>query len=231
MSNPESEALPAASGAPRVLFVYYTLSQQAARVSKAMTDTLEAAGYEVTEAVIEFTDPRYKQSFDHFPWPDAFTRLLKMLPAQLRRATGEIGVPATANSGGYDLVIVGSPTWWLTTNMPIRSYLESPEGKTTLDGTPYASYVVCRRYWGNNQKTVKRLGTKAGGRYLDGIHFAYEGGQVRSLLSLISFMKTGEYKDKFLGVKIPPTNLQDGFEDQSAKFAKNLISKVATPPG
>ena len=231
MSNAESGSAAGGAGSTRVLFVYYTLSQQAARVSKAMTDTLTAAGCEVTEAVIEFTDPRYKKSFDHFPWPDAFTRLLRMLPAQLRRATGEIGVPPSANSGDYDLVIIGSPTWWLTTNMPIRSYLESPEGKTTLRGTPYASYVVCRRYWGNNQKTVKRLGTVAGGRYIDGIHFAYEGGQVRSLLSLISYMKTGENKDKFLGVKIPPTNLQDGFEDQSAAFATGLVAKLAKPAG
>lgn len=229
MSNPESAVPSGGTGSPRVLFVYYTLSQQAARVSKAMTDTLEAEGCVVTEAVIEFTDPRYKKSFDHFPWPDAFTRLLKMLPAQLMRKTGEIGVPAAANSADYDLVIVGSPTWWLTTNMPIRSYLESPEGKTTLAGTKYASYVVCRRYWGNNQKTVKRLGTKVGGTYVDGIHFAYEGGQVRSLLSLISYMKFGEYKDKFLGIKIPPTNLKDDFEDQSAAFAKGLTTKLAKP--
>ena len=86
--------------------------------------------------------------------------------------------------------------------------------------------MVCRRYWGNNQRTVARLGTKAGGAYLDGIHFAYEGGQVRSLLSLISYMKSGEQKDRFLGVKIPPTNLRDGFEEQSAGFAAGLAARI-----
>jgi hypothetical protein len=216
-------------GGLRVLFVYYTLSQQARRVSKAMTDTFESAGCEVTEAVIGFTDKRYAKQFDHFPWKHAFFGVLRMLPAQLRRAKGEIEIPDAAATAGYDLVVVGSPTWWLTTSMPIRSYLASPEATKVLGSKAFASYVVCRRYWGNNQKTVKRLGTKAGGAYADGIHFQYAGGQVRSLLSLISYMGSGEYKERFLGVKIPPTNLQAGFEDVSAAFARNLVETVAQP--
>lgn len=220
---------PRAAGAPRVLFVYYTLSEQARRVATAMTETLQSEGWEVTEAVIEFTDKRYKKQFDHFPWKHAFWGVVRMLPAQLRRATGEIRIPAEAATGDYDLVVVGSPTWWLTTSMPIRSYLKSPEGHAVLAGKRYASYVVCRRYWGNNQKTVKRLGTKAGGSYVDGIHFAYAGGQVRSLLSLISFMGSGEYRERFLGVKIPPTNLKPDFEGLSAAFAHGLVASGAKP--
>jgi hypothetical protein len=219
----------ATPGGLRVLFVYYTLSQQARRVSKAMTDTFESAGCEVTEAVIEFTDKRYLKQFDHFPWKHAFFGVLRMLPSQLRRAKGEIRIPDEAARGDYDLVVVGSPTWWLTTSMPIRSYLVAPEARAVFDGKAFASYVVCRRYWGNNQKTVKRLGAKAGGSYVDGIHFQYAGGQVRSLLSLISFMGSGEYKERFLGVKIPRTNLPDGFEGISADFARKLADAVAQP--
>jgi hypothetical protein len=140
----------------------------------------------------------------------------------LRRATGEIKIPEAATSGDYDLVIVGSPTWWLTTCMPVRSYLESSGGRTTLEGTPFASYVVCRRYWGNNQKTVKRLGTKAGGSWIDGLHFAYQGGQVTSMFSLISYLGSGEYKPKYHG-------LTDGYEDTAAAFARGLLTSVGHP--
>jgi hypothetical protein len=226
-TNDESPVPPHPSGGTRVLFVYYTLSKQAARVAKAMTDTLTAEGCDVTQAAIEFTDKRWAKRFDHFPWKHAFFGVLRMLPAQLRRAKGEIGIPEAAATGDYDLVVVGSPTWWLTTSIPIRSYLESPEGVGLLNGTRFASYVVCRRYWGNNQKTVKRLGTKAGGNYLDGIHFQYAGGQVRSLLSLISFMGSGEYKERMLGIKIPPTNLKPDFEELSATFARGLSTQLA----
>ena len=159
----------------------------------------------------------------------ALLDVLRMLPAQLRRATGEIKIPEVAARHDYDLVIVGSPTWWLTTCMPIRSFLKSSEATTLLTGTPFAGYVVCRRYWGNNQKTVKRLGTEAGGTYVDGLHYAYEGGQIKSLLSLVSYLGSGEYREKFHGVKIPPTNLPSGFEESAADFARGLVASVKSP--
>jgi len=188
-----------APGAPRVLIVYYTYSEQARRVSEALTTTLEAEGCDVTEAAIELTDDRYVQRFATFPMRHAILDVLRMLPAQLRRAKGEIKVPEAASSGVYDLVIVGSPTWWLTTCLPIRSYLESPEARAVLSGSRIASYVVCRRYWGNNQKTVKRLGTKAGGSWVDGVHFAYEGGQVKSLLQgVIVYSRITNSRDIYL---------------------------------
>ena len=69
--------------------------------------------------------------------------------------------------------------------MPIRSYLESEAAGTVLDGTAFATVVVCRRYFGHNLRTVKKLATQRGGKYLDSIYFAYQGGQVKSLLSLL----------------------------------------------
>jgi hypothetical protein len=115
--------------------------------------------------------------------------------------------------------------------MPIRSYLASPQARAVLHGTPFASYVVRRRYWGNNQKTVKRLGTTAGGRWLDGLHFAYQGGQIKSLLSLVSYLGSGENRPRYHGIKIPPTNLVPGFEDEAATFARGLLASVKSVPG
>ena len=58
---------------------------------------------------------------------------------------------------------------------------------------------------------MKKLGTERGGEYVDGIHFSFEGGQIRSLLSLISYFGKGENRERYLGVKIPPTNLQPDY--------------------
>ena len=44
---------------PRILFVYFTVSQQTLRVIEAMADTLRTRGCDVQLARIEFTDPRY----------------------------------------------------------------------------------------------------------------------------------------------------------------------------
>jgi Uncharacterized protein conserved in bacteria (DUF2252) len=78
-----------------------------------------------------------------------------------------------------------------------------------LKEKPVTTALCCRRYWKHNLKTVRRLGAKRGGVFADGIHFRYQGGQVRSLLSLLSYLGSGEYREKYLGIKIPPTNLQD----------------------
>jgi hypothetical protein len=207
---------------PRVLLVYYTFTKQALKVVETMSSVLAERGCEVDQAAIELTDKRWRDRFSKFPFRHAFLGVLSMLPAQLRRATGEIRVPVEASAGNYDLVCIGSPTWWLTTSIPIRSYLKSDASAGVLDHTRFASFVVCRRYWGNNQKTVRKLGTKQGGEYVDGIHFKYLGGQIRSLLSLISYLGTGEYRDRYLGLKIPSTNLQPEHLDAARAFAAKL---------
>ena len=62
-----------------------------------------------------------------------------MIPAELRRRPAKVGIPATVTEREYDLVVVGSPTWWLSTNVPIRSFLESDVAARVLDQRPFAA--------------------------------------------------------------------------------------------
>ena len=211
---------------PRVLFVYFTYTKQTLKVVEAMTEVFRARGCDVARAAIDLTDARYTDRFHEFPMPHPFRELVGMIPAEMRRATGEISIPEEARTGDYDLVCIGSPTWWLSTSVPIRSYLESEEAGNVLNGTDFATVVVCRRYYGHNLRTIKKLGTRLGARYVDGIHFAYQGGQVKSLLSLLSYLGSGEYRDRYLGVPIPPTNLQDDQLDTARGFASKLADRL-----
>jgi hypothetical protein len=156
----------------------------------------------------------------------AYLDIFGMMPAQLRRATGEIRIPDDASDGDYDLVVIGSPTWWIKTSVPIRSWLKSDAAGRVLNGSRFAAYVVCRRYWGFNLRGVKKLGSERGGEYVDGIHLSFAGGQVRSLLSLISYFGKGEDRERYLGVKIPPTNLQPNYREQARAFANGLADRV-----
>ncbi len=217
---------------PKVLFVYFTYTKQTLKVLEAMTEILRDRGCEVQHAAIDLTDSRYTARFHEFPMPRPFIELVGMIPAEIFRKTGEISIPDEARDGDYDLVCIGSPTWWLSTSVPIRSYLESDAAGTVLDGTAFVTVVVCRRYFGHNLRTVKKLATQRGGKFLDSIHFAYQGGQVKSLLSLLSYLGSGEYRKRFLGVPIPPTNIQDDQLDMARKFASGLADRigVSTPP-
>ena len=214
------------NGTPRVLFVYYTFSQQTGRVVDAMAEAFAARGCDVTKALIKFTDPRYTDRFQGVPMKWAVMRIVGMLPAQLRRASGEIEIPEAAKSGDYDLVVIGGPTWWLTACMPVRTYLKDEAAQKVLNGKPFAGFSVSRRYWKGNIGTIKELGEAAGGSWLGEIHFLAAGNQVKSMLSWLSYMRSGEIKEKAWGLKVPPTNLQPGFEQEAQQFAHALADRV-----
>ena len=146
------------------------------------------------------------------------------------RKTGEIRIPEEAARADYDLVVIGSPTWWLTTNMPIRSYLKSSAAKTVLDGKPFAAFSVSRRYWKGNMKDVRKLGEGNGGRWLGETHLLAAGGQVKSMLSWLGYMKHGEPQEKMFGMKMPPPNLKPDFEQQARIFIDRVASKSAERP-
>jgi hypothetical protein len=209
--------------APRVLFVYYTVSQQTLRVVEAMTDTLRKRGCDVQHARIEFTDARYAERFSRFPFRHPYLLVAGMLSPQLRHATGQIRVPDTAREGNYDLICIGSPTWWLNPCMPIRSFMDSDLAETLLAGKRFAAIVVCHRYWKNNLATVKKLGIKHGGKFVNGIHFVAAGGPIGSMLALMSYFGTGVIKDRYFGLKIPPANLQPSYVKEAQAFADELV--------
>jgi menaquinone-dependent protoporphyrinogen IX oxidase len=207
---------------PDVLLVYFTYTQQTRRVADVMADTLRGRGCDVRQAVIEFTDDRWAERFTRFPLRHAWLDVLGMLPAQIRGATGDIEIPAEAREGDYDLICVGSPTWFFKPSIPIRSFMKSDEAGRILEGKRFTAFVVCRRYWSINLKAVKKLGTRRGGEYVEGIHFSFAGRQIRSLLSLISYFAKGEDRERYLGVKIPPSNLKPDYVEQAQVFANEL---------
>lgn len=211
---------------PRVLLLYYSYTGQSLKVLEAAGEVFAQRGYEVHKAPIEFTDPRYAERFSRFPmrrvWPD----MLSVLRAQKRGDTGEIRTPDTVRDGDYDLICIGSPTWWQTVSMPMRSFLKSDEARKLFSGTPFAVFVVCREYWHENLTAVRELAEQQGGRYVDEVHFTYPGDPVRSMLSLTSYLGSGQYREKYLGVRIPSTNVQPEQLQQTRAFAGALADRV-----
>lgn len=211
---------------PRVLLVYYTYTGQSLKVLEAAGEVFRERGCEVHQAEIEFTEPRYAERFSRFPMRHVWRDMLSVLPAQIRRATGEIRTPDTVRAGDYDLICIGSPTWWQTVSMPLRSFLQSDEARELLSGKPFAVFVVCRQYWRENLTAVRELAEKRGGEYLDGIHFTYPGDPLRSMLSLTSYLASGTYREKYLGLRIPTTNIAPEQLEQTRKFAAGLADRL-----
>jgi hypothetical protein len=152
-----------------------------------------------------------------------------VLPAQLRHRTGEIRIPTEAQSGEYDLVLIASPTWWFRTCIPVRSYLESPAAKAILDGRPFATASVSRRYFGINLREQRKLAERSGGRFTEKTHFVAAGGQVKSMLSWLGYMKHGEAQQRAMGLKMPPPNLQPDYEEQARTFVDRVVDGALRP--
>jgi hypothetical protein len=113
--------------------------------------------------------------------------------------------------------------------MPIRPYLESPAARVILDGKPFATVSISRRYYGINLRQQRNLGEENGGRFTDKTHFVAAGGQVRSMLSWLGYMKNGEPQERVIGLKMPPPNLKTDFEEQAKTFADSLVDGVLQP--
>lgn len=222
----DSSAASMSTPTARVLFVYFTYTEQTLKVTEAMADVLRQRGCAVDLAAIDLTDKRYTARFHEFPMPHPLREVLAMIPAELTRKTGEISIPTLKTDVAYDLVCIGSPTWWLSTSVPVRSFLESDDARKVLDGRQFATFVVCRRYFGHNLRTVKKLASERGGKFVDWTHFAYEGGQFKSLLSLLSYLGSGEYRARYFGVPIPKTNIQDFHLKAAREFAGRLADRL-----
>src|SRR4249920_3151108 len=114
--------------------------------------------------------------------------------------------------------------------MPIRSYLESPEAQSVLSGTPFACVSVSRRYYSINLRQQKKLGEKNRGRWIDKTHFVVAGGQVKSMLSWLGYMKHGAPQERVLGLKMPPPNLKPDYEEQARTFVDRVVDEVFGRP-
>jgi hypothetical protein len=112
------------------------------------------------------------------------------------------------------------------TMTPVRSYLTSDAAGRILKGKRFAAFVVCRGYWAFNRKTVEKLGADKGGTYVEGAHWSFAGGRVKSLLSLLSYLGKGESRERYLGVKSPVTNLRAGDLEGARAFAGGLADRL-----
>lgn len=214
-----------------MLLLAYSYTGQTRALLDAAGDVFAERGWEVESAPIVPEDPRIARRFGTFPmrrvWPD----MLSVLPAQARRATCAVTVPESVVGGDYDLVCLGSPTWWSAASMPMRSFLKSDDARKLLAGNNFAVFIACRGRWRGNLAEITKLGRWQGGRYAGEYHATYPGNEVTSMLSLTSYLGSGEYREKYLGVTLPPTNVSAAQLDEARGFAESLADSLVGRDG
>lgn len=209
---------------PRVLLLYYSFTHQTHRVAEAMADAFRADGCEVEMCAIEFDDPRYRIAFPFRP--HFWSKLLRWFWPQLCGKTGVVRVPETVINQQYDLICLGSPTWWLKPAMPVTSFLKTDDAAKLLHGKRFAAFAVCRAIWWNNLRIVKKLARRCGGSFVDGAAFCFRGNQVQTALSFINFMQNEKNADRYWGIRIYDFGVTEEGLSKAKDFAHRLASSL-----
>ncbi len=214
---------------PRVLILYYSFSNQTQRVATVMQEAFQQRDWDADVCQIEFIDPRYRIEF---PFRPVGRKLLRWLWPQLRGKTGDVRVSGDVLARDYDLICLGSPTWWLNPAMPVVSFLRSPAAGQLLHGKRFAVFAVCRKAWWNNLRQVKKLACRQGGTFVAGTAFCFAGGEIQSMLSFISYMQYDTDRDRCCGVRIRPFGVGDAGLAHAREFVGELADTIApfTPP-
>ncbi len=208
---------------PRVLILYYSFTQQTRRVADAMGEVFDELDWEVERCNIDFIDERYRIEL---PFRPVIRNLLSWLLPQVLGKTCAVHVPEDVLAADYDLICLGSPTWWLNPAMPVVSFLKSPAAGRVLAGKRFAVFAVCRKLWWNNMRRVKKLAGKQGGSFVDGAAFCFQGNQIQSALSFISYLHNETNLDRCCGVKIYEFGIPADGIARAQDFARELAGKT-----
>lgn len=206
---------------PRVLILYYSFTNQTHRVAEAMGEVFRELDCQVDLCNIEFVDLRYRIGL---PFRPVIRKLLSWFLPQVLGKTGAVHVPQEILSGDYDLICLGSPTWWLNPAMPVVSFLKSSSASGLLAGKPFAVFAVCRKVWWNNVRRVKKMARKQGATFVDAAAFCFQGNQLQSAFSFISYLHNDANLDRFWGVKIYEFGVPAEGIARAREFARELAT-------
>jgi flavodoxin len=205
----------------RVLILYYSFTNQTQRVAEAMGEVFRELDCEVELCNIEFVDEHYRIER---PFKPVIRKLLSWFLPQVLGKCGAVRVPEEILNGNYDLICLGSPTWWLNPAMPVVSFLKSSSAGGLLEGKQFAVFAVCRGLWRNNVRRVKKLARKQGATFVDAAAFCFQGNQVQSALSFISYMQNDANLDRFWGVQIYEFGIAQEGIAKAKEFAHQLAA-------
>ena len=79
-------------------------------------------------------------------------------------------------------------------------------------------------------RRVKKLARIQGATFVDGVAFCFQGNQIQSALSFISYMKHEANRDRFWGVKIYKFGVPDEGIARAKEFARELATSSLKDP-
>ena len=174
----------------KVLVVHYSQSGQLTDIVASVLGPLASdKTIEITTMALE-PQPAYP-----FPWTtqrfcDVFPESVEGIPCRL--APSDLDPQAS-----FDLIILAYQVWYLAPSLPVQAFLQSPEARRLIKGTPVVTVIGCRNMWLLAQERVKRQINDLGGFIAGNIVLGDRASNLVGVVTIAYWMLTGR-KDRFL---------------------------------
>ena len=170
----------------KVLAINYSQTGQLSRILQSISQPI----IQSEQIELEFINIEPAKPFP-FPWP--FLQFFRIFPETVAMQAVDLK-PITPKHEQYDLVILSYQVWFLSPSLPIASFLQSPQAKSLLAGTPVVTVIGCRGMWLMAQEKVKAQLQQLQAKLLDNVVLSDDCGAFFSFLATPLWMLTGNKK-------------------------------------
>ncbi len=142
---------------------------------------------------------------------------VRMIPAKLE--------PLSFNpNDDFDLIILGYPIWFLSSPIPLTTFLKSKEAKTVMKGKPILTVIGARNMWVMAQEDIKQMIIDTGGLLKGNIALHDRHNNLSSVVTIIYWMMTGK-KQRYLGL-FPKPGISDKDIFDVKRFAPVIFESI-----
>jgi flavodoxin len=203
----------------RALIVYYSFTHQTERAATCLEKLFVEEGWEARSVRLDFA-----AGAPDFPLRPLWKQALRLsLPSVAERPV-PVRFDESVLDEPWDLVVIGSPTWLASPAQPVSSFLQTPAAVHLLSGRPFGVFVVCRGFWRRNRARVRRLGERAGGRFVAGAGFGFDGNYLQTNHSFFAHhTSAGAEGARFLGRQATAYGLSEASLERVRDFGRTLI--------
>ncbi len=194
----------------KVLVIYFSQTGQLKSVLDSFISKLPDKDIRVDVRTI-----KPKKAYP-FPWP--FYTFFDEFPEAVQMDGCEIEELKDIDKE-YDLIILGYTVWYMSPSIPITAFMQSAQAKDIFKNRPVVTVVACRDMWVLAQEKMKVMLKNLDARLIDHVALTDQSGSVLSLITLPTWMLTGE--KKYFSA-LPSSGILQEDIDASVRFGKRL---------
>ncbi|MDH3231344.1 MAG: hypothetical protein OEN55_16250 [Alphaproteobacteria bacterium] len=206
----------------KAAILYFSLTGTGRGGVDSVRDGLESKGYTVDTIQIKPVET----GLFRFPFGSALD-FVRIGARAVLRVRAKIEPPDLPAAHDYDLIVVGSQTWFVGMSAPIEEVFMDPANHPFFRGRDAAVFVVCRGLWRRSQAMLIRHLEGAGASLVGARAYTHTGREPSRLFSLVAYLAYGETgRPAFLKWFLQPRyGLSEADLDELRRFGAALAER------